>query len=157
MHEFLLYRVLYNNYGHLQQKHYNGRIKLISLASYTSGTFGVVYKATLDDQLVAVKMAQSKLETFALCTGTRVYNFTFFTSHTDLSSKHDLRSLLNESILMKDFDHPNIVGLLGVCFDTPDGKPYLILPFMANGNIRDYLKNRRIQPTNTATLPKVCC
>ena len=146
--------MLYNNYGHLQQKHYNGRIKLISLASYTSGTFGVVYKATLDDQLVAVKMAQSKLEPLH---SVPVHRYIFFTFHTDLSSNHDLRSLLNESLLMKDFDHPNIVGLLGVCFDTPDGKPYLILPFMANGNIRDYLKNKRIQHTNTATLPKVCC
>ena len=58
---------------------------------------------------------------------------------------------------MKEFDHPNIVGVLGVCFDTPDGYPYLILPFMANGNIKDYLKDKRVQPTNTATLPEVCC
>ena len=57
---------------------------------------------------------------------------------------------------MKQFDHPNIVGLLGVCFDTPDGYPYLILPFMINGNIRDYLKDKRLQPTNTSSLPEVC-
>ena len=75
----------------------------------------------------------------------------------DLSSKKELHSLLNESLLMKEFDHPNIVRLLGVSFDTPDGYPYLILPFMANGNIRDYLKDKRIHPTNTATLPEVCC
>ena len=77
-------------------------------------------------------------------------------THSDLSSKQELQSLLNESILMKEFDHPNIVGLLGVCFDTPDGYPYLILPFMANGNVRDYLKAKRIELTNTATLPHVC-
>ena len=57
---------------------------------------------------------------------------------------------------MKQFDHPNIVGLLGVCFDTPDGYPYLIIPFMVNGNIRDYLKDKRVHPTNTAALPDVC-
>ena len=73
----------------------------------------------------------------------------------DLSSKQELRSLLNESLLMKRFDHPNIVGLLGVCFDTPDGYPYLILPFMANGNIRDYLKNKRVHPTDITALPDV--
>ena len=78
-----------------------------------------------------------------------------FASHTELSSKQELRSLLNESLLMKEFDHPNIVGLLGVCFDTPDSYPYLIIPFMANGNIRDYLKDKRIHPTNYAVLPKV--
>ena len=56
---------------------------------------------------------------------------------------------------MKRFDHPNIVGLLGVCFDTPEGYPYLVLPFMAKGNIKDYLRGRRVHPTNTATLPQV--
>ena len=76
-------------------------------------------------------------------------------THTDLSSKQELQSFLNESLLMKEFDHPNIVGLLGVCFDTPDGYPYLILPFMGNGNIQDYLKNNRIHPTNTAVLSEV--
>ena len=57
---------------------------------------------------------------------------------------------------MKQFDHPNIVGLLGVCLDTPDGYPYLILPYMVNGSIRDYLKDKRVQPTNLAVLPEVC-
>ena len=56
---------------------------------------------------------------------------------------------------MKELDHPNIVGLLGVCFDTPDGYPYLILPFMVNGNIRDYLKDKRVHPTTTTVLPYV--
>ena len=125
-----------------------------------------MYKATLvkNDlvQSVAVKMAQSKMETIELamywctCCYKKVTLFMVFTFHTDISSKHDLRSLLNESLLMKEFDHPNIVGLLGVCFDTPDGYPYLILPFMANGNIRDYLKAKRAHPTNTAVLPNVC-
>ena len=81
--------------------------------------------------------------------------FSLHIAHKDLSSKQELQSFLNESILMKEFDHPNIVGLLGVCFDTPDGYPYLILPFMINGNIRDYLKDKRVHPTNTATLPDV--
>ena len=75
--------------------------------------------------------------------------------HTGLSSKQELRSLLNESLLMKRFDHLNIVGLLGVCFDTPDGYPYLVLPFMANGNIRDYLKGKRVHLSDTDTLPEV--
>ena len=75
--------------------------------------------------------------------------------HTGLSSKNELRSLLNESLLMKRFDHPNVVGLLGVCFDTPEGYPYLILPFMVNGNVRDHLKHSRIHISVTDILPKV--
>ena len=85
-----------------------------------------------------------------------VYNTdSMYISYTDLSSKQELRSLLNESLLMRRFDHPNIVGLLGVCFDTPDGYPYLILPYMINGNVRDYLKDKRVHHTNTAVLPDV--
>ena len=56
---------------------------------------------------------------------------------------------------MKRFSHRNIVGLLGVCFDTPEGYPYLVLPFMTNGNIRDYLRERRVHETDTASIPDV--
>ena len=120
----------------------------------------VCTKATLvnvsstDDQLVAVKMARSKLIQ-DLCT-VCVHWLKLRTSHTDISSKLELHSLLKESLLMKQFDHRNIVGLLGVCFDTPDGYPYLIIPFMVNGNIQDYLKDKRVHPTNSAVLPIVC-
>ena len=56
---------------------------------------------------------------------------------------------------MKDFDHPNVLSLTGVCYDTPEGAPYIILPFMANGNLKDYLKRKRIHITNVHTLPEV--
>ena len=62
---------------------------------------------------------------------------------------------MTESLLMKRFDHLNVVGLLGVCFDTPDGYPYLILPFMVNGNVRDYLRKKRVHVSNMNTLPAV--
>ena len=58
---------------------------------------------------------------------------------------------------MKDFDHPNILGLLGVCLDAPDGYPYIILPFMVNGNLKDYLKSKRVHITDVDTYPKVYC
>ena len=56
---------------------------------------------------------------------------------------------------MKDFSHPNVLGLLGVVFDTPDGTPYLVLPFMENGNLKDYLKSERGKASNVGTLPQV--
>ena len=57
---------------------------------------------------------------------------------------------------MKDFDHPNILSLVGVCFDTPDEVPFIILPFMANGSLKDYLRKKRVNVNNVNTLPKVC-
>ncbi len=56
---------------------------------------------------------------------------------------------------MKDFSHPNIIGLAGVCFDTLDGVPYILLPFMANGSLKDFLKKKRTHVTNVETLPEV--
>ncbi len=56
---------------------------------------------------------------------------------------------------MKDFQHPNILGFFGVCFDTPDGAPYILLPYMANGNLKDYLKKKRTHVTNVDTLQDV--
>ena len=74
---------------------------------------------------------------------------------TDLSSKDELESFFAESLLMKDFSHPNILGLAGVCFDTLDGVPYILLPFMANGSLKDFLKKKRTHVTNVDTLPEV--
>ena len=56
---------------------------------------------------------------------------------------------------MKCFSHPNVLGLLGVVFETPDGTPYLVLPFMENGNLKNYLKSKRVNDTNVDTLPQV--
>ena len=43
---------------------------------------------------------------------------------------------------MKQFQHPNVMGLVGVCLDAGPA-PYIVLPFMANGNLLSYLKHRR--------------
>ena len=78
-----------------------------------------------------------------------------FTALTDLASRNELEAFFTESLLMKDFQHPNILGLTGVCFDTPDGVPFIILPFMANGSLKDYLKRKRTHVTKVDTLPEV--
>ena len=75
---------------------------------------------------------------------------------TDVSSHDELKAFFAESLIMKDFNHPNVLGLTGVCFDTPDGYPYLILPFMVNGSLKDYLKKHRVHVTDVDTYPKVC-
>ena len=56
---------------------------------------------------------------------------------------------------MKDFHHPNVLGLMGVVFDTSDGVPYLVLPFMELGNLKNFLKTKRMEDSNTGELPQV--
>ena len=65
------------------------------------------------------------------------------------------KAFLEETFMMKNFSHPFVVGLLGVCFDSEDGFPYIIMPFMCNGNLRDFLKQKRIRVADISTAPSV--
>ena len=43
---------------------------------------------------------------------------------------------------MQEFDHPNILRLIGVCLDGGPA-PYIIMPFMTNGSLLSHLKENR--------------
>ena len=43
---------------------------------------------------------------------------------------------------MKDFHHPNVMTLIGVCLDAGPGVS-IVMPFMANGSLLEYLKKER--------------
>ena len=42
---------------------------------------------------------------------------------------------------MLSFEHPNIMSLVGVCLDGE--MPLLIMPFMSNGNILEYVRRHK--------------
>lgn len=42
---------------------------------------------------------------------------------------------------MKNFNHKNVLHLIGVSFDQNDGLPMLVIPYMHNGNLLDFLRN----------------
>lgn len=44
--------------------------------------------------------------------------------------QEDANELLTESIVMKELDHPNVMGLIGVCLDAGPS-PYVVLPYMS--------------------------
>lgn len=60
----------------------------------------------------------------------------------DVDNVKDMSRFLSEGIVMKDFHHPNVMGLTGVCFPEED-PPIIILPYMANGDLHTFLKKRR--------------
>ena len=72
-----------------------------------------------------------------------------------IGSAESLKSMLHESILMKDFDHPNVLNVLGVGFSPDSGLPFVVLPFMANGDLKTYLKSKRQKVANVDCLPEV--
>ena len=44
--------------------------------------------------------------------------------------QEEANELLTESIVMKELDHPNVMGLIGVCLDIGPS-PYIVLPYMS--------------------------
>ena len=67
-----------------------------------------------------------------------------------------MKDLVAESAIMKTFHHPNVLPLLGVCTDYDDEDMLkIILPFMANGDMRTFLKNNRVTPSNTSQYSNV--
>ena len=43
---------------------------------------------------------------------------------------------------MKKLRHPNVMSLIGVCLDAGPGVS-IVMPFMANGSLLEYLKKER--------------
>ena len=71
----------------------------------------------------------------------------------------DLYLFVTESVIMKNFKHKNVLSLLGVSIgmDNDIAKPYIILPFMANKDLKRYLQcKRREVESNFEALPEVC-
>lgn len=53
---------------------------------------------------------------------------------------------LEEGLLMKDFNHPNVISLVGITFNH-DGWPLIITPFMAKGNLWAFIGDENNQLT----------
>ena len=43
---------------------------------------------------------------------------------------------------MSRFKHAHVMGLIGVCLDAGPA-PYIVMPYMANGSLLEYLKKQR--------------
>lgn len=48
---------------------------------------------------------------------------------------------------MKDFKHPNVLTLAGVCLQEEDSIPMIILPFMKYGDMLTYIRSEKNSPT----------
>ena len=62
--------------------------------------------------------------------------------HTGLFTLNDVQNMVSEITTMQEFDHPHVMSLIGVCLDASPGVS-IVMPFMANGNLLDYLKKER--------------
>ena len=52
----------------------------------------------------------------------------------------DVTSFLEEAVVMKDFNHSNVLSLVGVAIKD-NNKPFVILPYMEHGDLKSYISN----------------
>jgi len=80
-----------------------------------------------------------------------------FISMCVATSVDGMKDLVAETAIMKGFHHPNVLPLLGVCVDYDDDDDVLkiVMPFMAHGDLKTFLKEKRVSPNNTHDYPKV--
>ena len=55
-------------------------------------------------------------------------------------------NVMEESLKMAKFNHPNVMRLIGICIDKGPS-PYIVMPYMAYGSLLSYLKKRRPELT----------
>ena len=59
-----------------------------------------------------------------------------------LFTQSDVQSMVSEITKMQEFHHPHVMPLIGVCLDAGPGVS-MVMPYMTNGSLLDYLKKER--------------
>ncbi|XP_049272460.1 hepatocyte growth factor receptor-like [Rhipicephalus sanguineus] len=94
------------------------------------GHFGCVYRGTLE--------LQGKDEVLRVAIKTLHNN--------SRGGDSDSQQFLKEALIMKDFNHENVLPLIGLCLDERDGL-MVITPYMKYGDLHSYLRNENNSPT----------
>ena len=58
----------------------------------------------------------------------------------------DLNKLIEESLRMAKFKHPNVMTLIGVSIDCGPS-PYIVMPYMKKGDLLSYLRDNQAKLT----------
>ena len=65
-----------------------------------------------------------------------------FILHSGNFDQAEVDKFVEESLKMSRFKHAHVMGLIGVCLDAGSA-PYIVMPYMANGSLLEYLKTHR--------------
>ena len=71
-----------------------------------------------------------------------LFNYKAIVFQGDRLDQATVESFLKEGVIMKNFDHPHVLKLLGVCVPSHEN-PMVVLPYMSNGDLRSYVKDKK--------------
>ncbi|XP_041092180.1 LOW QUALITY PROTEIN: tyrosine-protein kinase receptor UFO-like [Polyodon spathula] len=104
-------------------------LKLTPAETLGEGEFGSVMEGQLSQEDYVLKVAVKTMK-IAICTHSEMEDF------------------LREAACMKEFDHSNVMRLIGVCLQSVESEgypsPVVILPFMKHGDLHSYLLYSRL-------------
>ncbi|XP_069765018.1 tyrosine-protein kinase receptor UFO-like [Narcine bancroftii] len=113
------------------------RHKLALGKTLGEGEFGSVMEGQLNQDDYYLKVAVKTMK-IAICT------------------RSEMEDFLREAVCMKEFDHPNVMSLLGVCLQSHENEgypsPVVVLPFMKHGDLHSFLLYSRLGE-NPVNLP----
>ena len=113
------------------------------LLAHTQGEFGIVYRAKLGPRgSFAYEVAVKTLKGTPINEIIVAHVFCTTFKYLGNFDQPEVDKFVEESIKMSRFKHPHVMSLIGVCLDAGPA-PYIIMPYMANGCLLDYLRRER--------------
>ncbi len=91
---------------------------------------------------VALKILKGTFCTTSFENSVYVIFLTVYNPPPGLFTQSDVQSMVSEISKMQEFHHPHVMSLIGVCLDTGPGVS-MVMPYMTNGSLLDYLKKER--------------
>ena len=105
----------------------------------------LIFKKRLGDgQFVEVHHAQ-------FITYTKMMDVAIKIIKSQCQSDEELGRMIKEAQLMKDFQHDNVLGLIGLSL-YDDFTPMIVLPYMVNGSLLDHIRSQDVHLTKVQIL-----
>lgn len=118
-------------------------------SNHAAGGFADVWKGVYEEKDVAFKSLRWSAQADDKARLKRKVRYDIFpqTGHPRDVPLLFQRRFCKEVVLWKSLNHPNILGLIGVCRwdDTPETRLTMVSEWMPNGNITEYIKRNDSQ------------